>query len=521
MTERALGSANEQDIDAEICVAGGGMAGLVLASQLGETRRVVVLESGPATGDPLDELNEVEDIGARYRTARTGRVRVLGGSSTVWGGRLLPITPADMAARPHLDAAAWPIAWEELDRHTAAVESVMGVASGPFDGGLSEPLPTMVGLVERRPKWGALDRINLARQVGPAFRRDGGPLIITNATVVGFELDRETGRVAAIEARSLVGGRVRVRARRFILAAGAIESTRLLLLLDGTCEGRVSAGTSALGRYFQDHVALSAGEVKAADLAATTMTWGYRFTDGTRRSVHLEIAPDTQVARGSANAFVQVPIELPAKSPLADVKTLVRSLQSGRLGQSWRAGARVAANLPFLARLGYWRMARHRLLLPPTARLLLSLVVEQAPVAINRVSLSDQRDRFGLRKARIDWRVSSNDARTARTTAELVRSGWAASSLATSCPIDWREGVFDSSLEELAGRMGSVFHPSGSARMGLDASSSVVDQDLRCHAVPNLYVASSATFPSAGAANPSMTLLQLVFRLAEHLKRSA
>ena len=97
MTIRPLRSGEPEDLAADLCIVGGGMAGLLLAARLCATRRVVVLESGPASGAPLDALNAVEDVGGRYATAQTGRIRALGGASTVWGGRLLPITAADMA----------------------------------------------------------------------------------------------------------------------------------------------------------------------------------------------------------------------------------------------------------------------------------------------------------------------------------------------------------------------------------------------------------------------------------------
>ncbi len=144
-------------------------------------------------------------------------------------------------------------------------------------------------------------------------------------------------------------------------------------------------------------------------------------------------------------------------------------------------------------------------------------MVEQFPDFANRISLSGERDAFGLPKSRIAWTVSERDAATARAAAELVRAGWTKAGFDAAFPIDWKPGIFTDPAAELAARMGSVFHPSGSTRMGIDPRTSVVDRDLRCHGVANLYVASTATFPIAGAANPSLTLLQLTLRLAEHL----
>ena len=70
-----------------------------------------------------------------------------------------------------------------------------------------------------------------------------------------------------------------------------------------------------------------------------------------------------------------------------------------------------------------------------------------------------------------------------------------------------------------AERMNDVYHHMGTARMHTDPRRGVVDADCRVHGVANLYVASSAVFPTGGHSNPTFTLLLLCFRLADRLKR--
>jgi choline dehydrogenase-like flavoprotein len=64
-------------------------------------------------------------------------------------------------------------------------------------------------------------------------------------------------------------------------------------------------------------------------------------------------------------------------------------------------------------------------------------------------------------------------------------------------------------------------HHIGTARMGASPSTSVVDSDCRVHGVHNLFIAGSAVFPTSGQANPTLTIVALALRLADHLKRSA
>ena len=57
----------------------------------------------------------------------------------------------------------------------------------------------------------------------------------------------------------------------------------------------------------------------------------------------------------------------------------------------------------------------------------------------------------------------------------------------------------------------------GSTRMGTDPKRSVTDAHGRVHGVENLYVAGSSLFPAVGAANPTLTIVALALRLADHL----
>lgn len=64
-------------------------------------------------------------------------------------------------------------------------------------------------------------------------------------------------------------------------------------------------------------------------------------------------------------------------------------------------------------------------------------------------------------------------------------------------------------------------HHIGTTRMSAVSGEGVVDPDCRVHGVSNLHIASASVFPTSGQANPTLTLLALVFRLADHLGRSS
>jgi choline dehydrogenase-like flavoprotein len=129
------------------------------------------------------------------------------------------------------------------------------------------------------------------------------------------------------------------------------------------------------------------------------------------------------------------------------------------------------------------------------------------------VTLADERDAHGLPLPRVDWRVSDTEVRTSRLMArwvaeDLRRHGLAEVHELPAMTDDaaWRASVTD------------AFHPAGTTRMSTGPDDGVVDVQLQVHGVDGLYVASSSVFPIAGYANPTLTIVALALRLAEHLR---
>jgi choline dehydrogenase-like flavoprotein len=136
--------------------------------------------------------------------------------------------------------------------------------------------------------------------------------------------------------------------------------------------------------------------------------------------------------------------------------------------------------------------------------------IEQAPDPNNRVMLSSQRDRLGQPKVEIHWRLNPIDLHTIKRVQQI-----------------WQEEFMQSEFGELqlnsdeAGLMfekPAIHHHMGTTRMHQDAKQGVVDPDCRVHNITNLYITGSSVFPTAGYANPTLTIIALAIRLADHIK---
>jgi choline dehydrogenase-like flavoprotein len=133
--------------------------------------------------------------------------------------------------------------------------------------------------------------------------------------------------------------------------------------------------------------------------------------------------------------------------------------------------------------------------------------LEQAPDPDNRITLADARDRFGLPRPALQWRWRAFDQQQlarihAVVAAEVERHGLGRIEVTAGAPPD-----------------PNAHHHMGTTRMHRDPRQGVVDEHGRVHGVANLFVAGSSVFPTSGFANPTLTVVALTLRLAEHLDK--
>jgi choline dehydrogenase-like flavoprotein len=134
---------------------------------------------------------------------------------------------------------------------------------------------------------------------------------------------------------------------------------------------------------------------------------------------------------------------------------------------------------------------------------------EPSPNPESRVVLSRERDRLGLRRPVLSWRLNKRDFHSIEASVELVAQALGAAGVG-------RLRV-DPRYREI---VGGGEHHMGTTRMGADPAASVVDSDGLVHGTDALYVAGSSVFPTVGFANPTLTICALAARLADHLERT-
>jgi choline dehydrogenase-like flavoprotein len=140
----------------------------------------------------------------------------------------------------------------------------------------------------------------------------------------------------------------------------------------------------------------------------------------------------------------------------------------------------------------------------------ITMRVEQLPIDASQVRLSSDTDELGVPRLVLDWHVDDGVDRGMRRLVELLARELGAAGIGR-VELDPQGTPLEAWPREIGN------HPMGTARMSADPSRGVVDADLRCHDVEDLYVLGSATFPTGGHANPTLTVVALAHRLAAHL----
>jgi len=512
----------------DVCIVGAGVAGITLARRLRELKRsVCLLESGGLDFEqPTQDLYRGENVGMAYYDLDESRLRFFGGTIGIWGGRCALLDPIDFERRDWVPGSGWPIDRAALDPYYRAAHrqlelgdfnyehdiwSALGIAPYALD-----PDKLTTGL------WRFDERNERYTASGSRDLIDAPDVtIVLHANAVHVQAAGNARTLRHLVVRPLSGPAREVKARHYVLAGGAIENARLLLVSNDVEPHGIGNEHDQVGRYFMEHPTGRIGRVHVARPFEMWDAFQKRFMrSGPPLAPVLRLGDATQRALRTLNSVATFKLQRPPSLGVPIGNRIYQNLKHGinpdrrgrALDHAYR-GVRAWFHREIRGTFERWRAKMGK------SGLYLIIRGEQAPNPDSRVRLSSERDALGYLRADLDWQLCEADKHSARVfvdtfDAELKRLG-----LGSVEPAEWLSSAdprwpVDPTVgnHPIAG-----YHQMGTTRMGDTPANGVVTADCNVFGYDNLYIAGSSVFSTSGWANPTLTLIALALRLADHL----
>ena len=514
-----------ETLNADTCIIGAGVAGQTLAMRLKRGgQRVLLIESGGLEfKSSTQKLSDGDVSGEPYYELISSRLRLFGGTAAIWGGRCAELDPIDFEARDFVPHSGWPITKDDLSPfYKRAYEALDIDATGvsPFTGSRQNDRTALNSDRLERGFWRFDENgerfTNLSR--GNLEQVD----ILINATLTKIDV-AENGAVTSVTVSNAHDQQAQIKAKSFVMAAGAIETIRLLMGAVPSRPNGLGNSRDLLGRFFMEHPHARGGEIVSVRLATSLRVLPrMKRAHGQRYAAYLRLSEDEQKRQGVLNSA----LSLAPRRHAGESQELVRALKE-KLKHDlpstkfWRTSYKGLKNLSTLAReqvdpwASVWAVKQSG-----KKRGLYAVIrAEQAPNPDSRIVLSARKDRYDLPLADLDWQFTDLDKHSVKALmdtlkAEYQRLGWG-----DVIPARWLDNPsevwkFDPLVSAHA--IGG-YHHMGGTRMAATASTGVVDENCRLFESPNLYISSSSVFPTGGWANPTLTIIALAERLGDHL----
>ena len=506
--------ANGQQIQSDVCVIGAGAAGITLALEfIGAPFRVALIESGGLEPDwATQELYKGANTGHPYFELDTVRSRLFGGTTDVWGGHCVPMRSINFEPLPWIPYSGWPITRNQLDPFYQRAHQVArmgeynynpmtlalqpGKALFPFDD-------SKVITVGSR-----YNPLHFGKQYAAEIRNSPNITTYLYSNVVSINRHRDSDVITDVELKTLQGNRFHINAKYFILSTGGIENTRLLLLSNNVQSSGLGNQNDLVGRFFMEHIWYPNGYFVPTNQNAIFdfYTRHHPIANDIDIMAHISF-PEAVIRRERIPDFrAEIGLEyIPEADAIPTQRTIGdKPIGSGSSGNWDRDIVNMLCEIaPACDRTQQPRgLIRYRL----------GNYSEQVPNPESRITLVGKKDALGYRRVQLHWQLTELDKWGIRRAQELIaqevgRSGFGRLRMELK---DEEELL----LKEARGGA----HHMGTTRMGDDPKTSVVDKNCRVHGLHNLYVAGTSVFPTGGFANPTLTVVALSIRLADHVK---
>ena len=516
---------DQSNFDCDLCIIGGGAAGIAMALEfIGTGIEVLLLESG---GFELEvetqKLYQGDDIGLPYFDLEYARLRYFGGTTNHWAGMCAPLDPIDFKKRDWVNYSGWPIEYSDFASYLPRASTICELPGHNFDaeywlrvqgemrsrnyeydkksfeafseffnaGAFPHSPPTRFGETYRQ-------KLEMATNVK----------ILLNANVTSIDTLQAAHKVDQISVKTLSGKSATVTPKQVTLATGGVENARVLLASNKTHSQGIGNKNDLVGRFFADHIELESGFI----LSSKHTEFFDIFFEGFRPTrFSLNVAPEIQNARKMVNIGMtihNVSNEHFTANGIGAARRMKQSIDNGKWPDNFFSDVGSAImDMDDIISYMWTRDAPKK-----EGLYMIMNRVESQPNPNSRITLSDDRDALDIPTVKLDWQLSELDYYSIYEMQKMFGKTLGQSGY----------GRINIELEEKYSKWPGItqggHHHMGTTRMAETDKTGVVDKNSKVFGIENLYVAGSSIFPTYGKANPTLNLVALTLRLADHLK---
>ncbi len=456
-------------------VIGAGPAGITLALRLAAKHKKVLLIEAGGFSYPSESENDpyVGHVTSRPYPLPASRLRYFGGSSNHWGGWVRPLDREDFEANEGIPYSGWPIKYDDMASYYAEANKICEV-EGEYSTDKINDF-RMLNLLQfgRGSEFkNSIFRFSPPTRFGERYRQDikQSPYIFCALNTQLLHIERTSEDRSVLVCLDSNQRRVKMAAKRYVLAMGGIENPRTLLY-SAVVNGR-DLGGDWTGRCFADHSAL------ATSLVLSRPNINYDRTPTSTGDLMAKIVPSRQFLclPGRSNLMISLTPTTPDK-----ILSGSYSENPGFFSHSERG----------------WHYS-------------LYMVISQRPNRDSRVTLDKTYDANGVPRVRIDWNILEEDFQNAFFFINKFSTYIGASG----------QGRLKVQIEKVPNQNQPLdvgMHHLGTTRMASSEDYGVVDENCKVFGTPDIYIAGSSVFPTTGYSNPTLTIVALAVRLADHL----
>lgn len=483
-------------LEADVCIIGGGAAGIGIAREfVGSNINVILLESGGLEFDPqIQALYSGENTGLPSFDVHVNRLRYFGGTTNHWAGHSRPLDPIDFEKKQWVPHSGWPISRDDLEDYYRRAQPVLEL--GDYDYENLSKLTESTGhdelaLDHRRLKTAVYGQSPPTR-FGSKYRDEldqaANIAVYLYANVLELIAGDSISHVEHLNVASFNGPRFQVKARHIILATGGLENARLLLLSTRQNPKGLGNDNGLVGRYFMDHLLLRPGLDVSFTHPGLDLSLYHDLHDvqGGKKFAILaateSLLRKEQLTNFRAHLY---PTSPHYQTPIGGIFSDVDGFEGANPLEKSRNNS----------------IAMH-------------MVLEPVPNPESRISLSETNfDIFEQPTLQVNWQVEEVDLAHAQRAMALIAMEFGRMGLGRGYSQLFKDKT------RWPNHMEAGKHHCGTTRMSGDPKSGVVDKNCKVFGLENLYIAGSSVFPTIGYANPTITIVALAIRLSDHIKQ--